>query len=80
MKKGNLVKFIEWNDPHKDKVGVVLRVDNGMSWFTFQKQTRRYAAHATLGVSQMKVGDLVKSVDPWDREIIVIKIVCSKRL
>ena len=26
MKKGNLVKFIEWNDPHKGKVGVVLLV------------------------------------------------------
>ena len=28
MKKGSLVKFIEWNDPHKDKVGVVLRVSH----------------------------------------------------
>ena len=24
MKKGSLVKFIEWNDPFKGKVGVVL--------------------------------------------------------
>ena len=28
MKIGSLVKFIEWNDPHKDKVGVVLRVNH----------------------------------------------------
>jgi len=26
MKIGNLVKFIEWNDPHKGKVGVILLV------------------------------------------------------
>ena len=38
------------------------------------------ATSTALGVSQMKVGDLVKSVDPWDREIgIVIKIVPGRR-
>ncbi len=32
MKIGNLVKFIEWNDPYKDKVGVVLRVSQWDIW------------------------------------------------
>jgi hypothetical protein len=32
MKKGNLVKFIEWNDPHKGKVGIVLRVNPWDVW------------------------------------------------
>ena len=26
MKIGSLVKFIEWNDPYKGKVGVVLQI------------------------------------------------------
>jgi len=32
MKKGNLVKFIEWNDPYKGKVGVVLQVRDFDAW------------------------------------------------
>ena len=32
MKKGSLVKFIEWNDPHKGSIGVVLRVSGWDIW------------------------------------------------
>ena len=54
MKKGNLVKFIEWNDPHKDKVGVVLRVSRGRTWDILvhlpetNEKTFRLARHLEL--------------------------------
>jgi len=32
MKKGSLVKFTEWNDPCKGKVGVVLQVRDFDAW------------------------------------------------
>ncbi len=51
MKKGNLVKFIEWNDPHKDKVGVVLRVSHWDIWVHLpetNEKTWRLARHLEL--------------------------------
>jgi len=52
MKKGSLVKFIEWNDPHKDKVGVVLRVSHwGDIWVHLpetNEKTYRLARHLEL--------------------------------
>ena len=27
MKKGDIVKFVGWNDPHKDKLGIITMVN-----------------------------------------------------
>ena len=51
MKKGNIVKFIEWNDPHKDNVGVVLRVIHWYIWVHLpetNEKTWRLARHLEL--------------------------------
>jgi len=51
MKIGNLVKFIEWNDPYKDKVGVVLRVSQWDIWVHLpetNEKTWRLSRHLEL--------------------------------
>ena len=51
MKIGNLVKFIEWNDPHKDKLGIVTMVDR---WYVqvcvveTNEKMWRFARHLEL--------------------------------
>ena len=41
MKKGSLVKFIEWNDPYKGKVGVVTKARDFDVWVYLPETNER---------------------------------------
>ena len=52
MKIGSLVKFIEWNDPHRGSIGVVLRVSHWGDILVHlpevNEKTYRFARHLEL--------------------------------
>ena len=60
MKIGSLVKFIEWNDPYKDKVGVV----TGLAWTEFGGEILKIETVNMPGKGRMqitgKLGDVMQ--------------------
>ena len=55
MKIGNLVKFIDFTDPHYDKVGVVLHgLAVGRAGSRSRNKREDMAISATLGVGQVR--------------------------